>query len=794
MKKTIAITLLVLAGHLLPAQELKLWYEHPAREWVESLPIGNGRLLATNEGGVRHEIIQLNDDQIWSGKPENKDNPEGAKYLNEIRQLLFNGEYKKAEKLVNEKMMLPHHAHGVHAYQTLGDLHLYFEYSSNRLEAESYRRELDLDKAISSVSYRMGSVEFKREMFSSAIDQAIVVQLSANRPGRLTLDAIFRRANANVESLENNTIKISGQATDKGNLNSGGVNYEVQMQFLTDVGEILPIEGGFRVENASNLEIRIVSATDFRGDNPAEKCKAQLATIQNKPFEKMRNDHIAEHQRLFRRVKLELPQFKKIRRMGLTKIKELPTDKRIQAFNQGIPDPELIALYFQFGRYLLISSSRPGTQAINLWGKWVNTIDPRYNADYHTNINIEMNYWLAQSCNLSECNKPFFDLIDELRPAGRKSARTTYGARGFVSHHATDAWRFTGAVGRSTHGMWVMTPAWGAHQMWQHYLFTRDLDYLKNKTYPIMKEAAEFFTDYLVEHPKTGYLVTGPATSPENTFIAPNGEQSSQSMGPTMDLQLVNDLFANCIEASEVLDVDEGFRKTLSQMKARLQPMQIGADGRLQEWIEPFEEVEPGHKHSAHLWGACEGNVITPLQTPELADAALKSLDFRVENGSAQTPVYRGNTAWICQSYARLLQGDRAYDILKYMIANSSYPNLFAISVQGITRKMWETDANYGCTSAIAEMLLQSHAGCVHILPALPVSLPDGIIKGLRARGAFEVDMEWNSGKLNSVTIKSLSGEPCKLKYGDSEIEFDTEVGESYQFDSGLTLRGIPAK
>lgn len=786
MKKILIIIILTLCIGQAKAQDLKLWYEHPAREWVESLPIGNGRLLATNQGGVYHEIIQLNDDEIWSGKPENKDNPEGAKYLGEIRQLAFNGEYKKAEKLVAEKMMLPHHAHGVHTYQTLGDFHLYFDYKDKRGEAENYRRELDLDKAISSVSYKMGKTVFTREMFSSAADQAIAVLLKADHPELISLSAVFKRENAKIESLQGNIIRVTGQATDKGNPNSGGVNYEARIQLIAKGGKVSAIKGGFRVEKANSLEIRIVSATDFRGANPAEKCQSQLAALQNKSFKTIKQAHIFEHQRLFERVKLELPQVKKIRRMGPTNVAELPTDKRIEVFRQGIPDPELIALYFQFGRYLLISASRPGTQAINLWGKWINTIDPWYNADYHTNINIEMNYWPAQSCNLGECNEPFFDLIDELRPAGRISAKTTYGAKGFVAHHATDAWRFTGAVGRPTHGMWVMTPAWGAHQMWQHYLFSGDKTYLKNKTYPIIKEAAEFFVDYLVENPRTGYLVTGPATSPENTFIAPNGETASVSMGPTMDMQLVSDLFANCIDASKVLGVDRTFRAKLQALKARLQPQQIGADGRLMEWAEPFAEVEPGHKHVAHLWGACEGNEISPVTTPALAEAALKSLDYRVEHGSAQTPVFRGNTAWICQSYARLLQGDKAYNILKYMIANSSYPNLFAVSVQGITRKMWETDANLGCTSAIAEMLLHSHAGFVHILPALPKALPDGKVSGLRARGAFEVDIEWSNGKLDAVVIKSLKGESCKLKYGKTEIEFNTREGESYRLNGNL--------
>lgn len=784
----IILSLFLMGAFTTSANDLKLWYEHPAREWVESLPIGNGRLLATNTGGVRHEVVQLNDDTLWGGKAEDKDNPEGAKYLGKIRSLLFNGEYKKAEKLVNEKMMTPHHAHGVHAYQTLGDLHLYFDYDNSRLEPENYTRELSLDRAISKVNYQIGGTGYTRELFSSAADQAVVIRLTSDKENGLNFDAVYKRPGAVVKTLSDSLIQISGQATDKGNPNSGGSKYEVQIQVLASDGNISPIENGLRISNAGSVELRIVSATDYYGEDPHDKNRKQINVIQNKTYEALKSAHIAEHQRLFNRVSLELPLTKKIRRMGPTVVKNLPTDQRIEVFRQGIPDPELIALYFQFGRYMLITCSRPGTQAINLWGKWINTIDPWYNADYHTNINIQMNYWPAQSCNLAECNTPFFDLIDELRPNGRISAQKTYGAKGFVAHHATDGWRFTAAVGRPTHGMWVMTPAWGAHQMWQHYLFNLDKEYLKNKSYPVMKEAAEFFVDYLVEDPETGYLVTGPATSPENTFLTPSGAQSSQSMGPTMDMQFVHDLFANTIDASQVLKVDRAFRKKLEKMKAKLLPMQIGEDGRLMEWAKPFKEVEPGHKHVAHLWGACEGDLITPAETPALAAAALKSLDFRVDHGSAQTPVFRGNTGWIVQSYARLLKGDQAYDILKYMIGQSSYPNLFAISVQGISRKMWETDANLGCTSAIAEMLLQSHAGSVHILPALPKALPDGEVKGLRARGAFEVDMKWSNGALDAVTIKSLKGELCKLKYGDKEIEFRTEVGKEYCLNSSLRI------
>lgn len=768
------------------SEDLKLWYENPASEWIGSLPIGNGRLLATNQGGVRHEVIQLNEDTLWSGHPEDRDKPGAAEAFQEARRLIFVGEYKKAEKLVNDKVLTPHHAHGAQTYQTLGDLSLYLEYGDKTIRATEYRRELDLDRAISSVSYKMNGVTYTRELFSSSVDQAIVVRLTCDQPGKLTFEAIFDRPRAHIQSVASNRIVISGTATDRDNPNSGGVAYEAQIQFKASGGRLSQIASGIRVDEANEVELRIVAATNFQGEDPHAICERQLSAIENKPFATLLQNHVVEHQRLFRRVELNLPQTQTIKRLGPFNQKEAPTDQRLQAFRQGLPDPELVALYFQFGRYLLISSSRPGTQAINLWGKWINTIDPWYNADYHTNINIPMNYWSAQVANLPECHTPFFDLIDELRPQGRVTARKVYGARGFVAHHATDLWRYTAAVGRSTHGMWSMTPTWGAYHMWLHYLYTEDREYLANKTYPIMKEAAEFIVDYLIEDPRTGLLTTGPSSSPENTFIAPNGDRASISMGPAMDLQLVEALFNSCIEASIVLDTDEGFREQLRKLKARLQPLQIGQDGRLLEWSQPFNESEPGHKHVSHLWAVCEGDLITPAETPELAGAARKSLDFRVAHGSAETPVFRGNTGWIIQSYVRLLAGEEAYQILRYLIADSSYPNLFAISIQGLRRKMWETDANLGTTAAIAEMFMQSHAGSIHLLPALPTALPTGSLRGLRAQGAFEVDLEWKEGVLNAATIKSLNGNNCKVSYKGILLEFETAPGQEIRLDGAL--------
>ncbi|GAA3615227.1 glycoside hydrolase family 95 protein [Flavivirga amylovorans] len=763
----------------------------PANEWIESLPVGNGRLLATNQGGVWQEKIQLNEETIWSGKPEkNKDRPDGATYVKQAQELIFNGEYVKAQKLIEEKVMIPHVAHGSHTYQTLGDLYLDFQYDISSPKVENYKRTLDLETAVSSVEYTIGTTLYTREIFSSVPDQAIIIRLSSNQKEKLSFTASFDREKAKIETVSSHLMQVSGVATDKGNDQSGGVAYESQIKFINTGGIISHQDNEIIITNADTVEIRIVAATNYRGDNPHQKSIDQLLAIDNKDYKALYNAHVKEHQRLFNRVQLDLVQKKKIKRLGPTLLKNMPTNQRLHALRQGLDDPELIALYFQFGRYILISCSRPGTMAINLWGKWINTVDPWFNADYHTNINIPMNYWPAQITNLAECQTPFFDLIGNLRENGRKSAKVTYGAKkGFVAHHATDAWGLTATVGRATHGMWQLTPAWGAHQMWQHYVYTLDKEYLQKYTYPIMKEAAEFFVETLVEHPTTGYLVSGPSNSPENTFVTPNGKRVSLSMGTSMDMQMIHDLFANCIKASALLEVDEEFRKTLEKMKARLLPIQVGKDGRLLEWAKPFEETELGHKHCSHFWAFCEGDLITPLETPELAKAAKKSLDIRVENGSAKTPVFRGNTAWIARSYSRLLEGNEAYKVIKYALGSASYNNMFSISVQGLTRKMWETDANLGYTTAIAEMFVQSHAGVVHILPALPNALPDGSVEGLKAEGAFEVGIKWADGKLMSASVKSLKGGLCKLKYQNKKIEVKTIAGKIYEFDAELKAK-----
>ncbi|VGO18729.1 glycoside hydrolase family 95 protein [Pontiella sulfatireligans] len=752
--------------------DLKLWYDAPAEEWTGGLPLGNGRLMAVVQGGIAKETIQLNDDTMWTGQPVQRDKPGAYKHLGEVRRLFFEGRNVEGEKLMQERMQGLVLSMGMSTYQTSGDLKLNFRHDG---KATGYRRELDLRTAIASVSYNVDGTNFTREVFVSPVDQALVVRLSSDKAGALSFDAELARPRGDIKRLAPDQLSITGVAKPKTNPGWIGVDYETRLQVSAENGTLNESKNGIRVEGADAVTLRLVTSTNYRGEDPAAVCEKQLSAAVAKSYTELRNDHVSEHQRLFNRVDLNL---------GAPP--GLPTDKRLEAFRGGAKDPSLVSLYFQFGRYLLISASRPDSMCINLWGKWVNGLEPAYDADYHININIQMNYWLAEMCNLSECHEPFFDLLDNLRPRGRITAKEMYNCGGFTANYATDAWLFTSSIGNAPYGIWPMAPAWMCNHLWEHYLFGGDKEYLRNRSYPIMKEACEFMADYLVEHPKTGYMVSGPSTSPENRYKDPKtGKSVSISMAPAMDTQLITDLFDNTIVASKLLGKDRFFRKKLVKLRARLMPMQIGEDGRLLEWAEPYEEGNKGHRHISHLWAVCPGNQITE-NTPELFEAARKSLEVRVEHGAADSPEYQGIAAWVMCAYTRLLDGEKSYGLLKHILSNSSWDNLFAVGERGRTREMFETDVNFGATSAIAEMMLQSHDGTINLLPALPLALPDGSVSGLVARGGFEVSIDWKNGKLKRAVIISLRGNHCRLKLGNQQIDFETEAGQEYVFSETL--------
>jgi alpha-L-fucosidase 2 len=713
-------------------------------------------------GGVTEERLQLNEDTLWAGGPYDPVNPAAKESLPRVRELIFDENFRQASRLIGRGVMA--RPLSQMPYQTVGNLRLKF---SDVESVNNYRRELNLDTAVTRVRFEADGVTFLREMFASPADQLIVVRLTASERGKLSFSASMDTPQkAAVSTYGGHSLVMRGVNGDSAGI-KGALKFHARARIIADGGEATADEDQISVRNADSVTILVAAATSFKkfddvtGDPEAAVVECLDAAVR-KNVDDLRTAHIEAHQQLFRRVSLDV---------GSSASVKLPTDERIRAFPDA-NDPQFAELYFQYGRYLLISSSRPGSQPANLQGIWNDSMSPPWGSKYTININTEMNYWPAEPCNLAECVEPLIDMISDLSKTGARTATSMYGARGWVAHHNTDLWRATAPIDGPNWGMWPTGGAWLTMHLWDRYLFNGNKEYLQ-QAYPLMKGAAEFFADTLVEEPQRKWLVTNPSLSPENQH--PHG--AAVCAGPAMDSQIIRDLFSSCIQAAEVLDADADFRAELASKRDRLPPNQIGQGGQLQEWLADWDEEapEPRHRHISHLYALHPSAQITPRQTPELAEAAKVTLNARGDLSTGWA------IAWRINCWARLHDGDRTHSILMNLFSPSrTYPNLFD------AHPPFQIDGNFGGTAGIVEMLLQSHAGEIELLPALPKAWPAGNVKGLRARGGFEVDIAWRDGGLVDAKLHSTLQTTATVRYGERTIAIESTPGKSIRLDGGL--------
>ena len=759
-------------------------FDEPASMWEETLPLGNGRIGLMPDGGIEKETYVLNEISLWSGSKQDTDNPDARESLPEIRRLLFSGKNDEAQELMYKTFVCKGEGSGrgrgyaspYGSYQLFGNMVIDYSYpeGASISDISGYRRELQLDNALATVSYKLGDITYNRESFTSFASDLGVVRLTADKAKSLSF-VIGMNRKANLETADfrfDAECKVSGDTTPhlifSGRLPAGteddnsremqGMKYKAQVNVLLPKGGTLKAGGdgsSLVIDQASEVVILIGMVTDYFDKDIDSKLKSLFAGIEAKSYSAMRNEHIEAYRELFSRVKVDFGH--------ITEREQMPIDKRLDAFQQDKNDPSLLALYYQFGRYLLISSTRPGLLPPNLQGLWCNTIRTPWNGDYHLNINLQMNLWPAETGNLPELHLPAIEWTKQQVESGRKTAQAFYGARGWVTHILGNVWEFTAPGEHPSWGATNTSAAWMCQHLYQHYQFNLDKEYLKD-VYPVMKEAALFFVDMLVEDPRNNYLVTAPTTSPENSYKMPNGKNVSVCAGSTMDNQILRELFTNIIEATTILGIDKAFADTLAEKRSRLMPTTIGEDGRIMEWLEPYVEAEPTHRHVSHLYGLYPANEISVAKTPELAEAARKSL---IARGDRSTGWSMG---WKINFWARLCDGEHAYKLITDLLRPSVQKNINASSGGGTYPNLFcahppfQIDGNFGGSAGIAEMLIQSHNGFIELLPALPAAWKTGSFEGLRVQGGGEVSASWADGVIRTVTLKAKTNNTFRIK------------------------------
>lgn len=755
-----------------PKKKEELWFASPATRWMEAVPLGNGRIGGMVYGGVAAERIDLTESTVWSGAPSESDvSPTALENLPRIRQLMFDGKYAEGGELCRQHLLGRPASFGTHL--PMASLQIAFKGDH---AAQRYRRSLNLDEAIAHVGYSSGKLRFEREVFSSNPAGALVTRLTCNRAASISCDVSFANLAlpGEVSVDGNDTLLLKGHAYEHLHSNGKqGVAFVTCVHVLAEGGRVAADQNFLHVSNANSVTVLVAIATNYGGADPATRCAQSLESLRNKTYMQLRAAHVEDHQALYRRMSIDLGTNPAAERM--------PTDQRRKAVRAGESDPGLSALFFQYGRYLTIAGSRTNSPLpLALQGIWNDGLASSmgWTDDFHLDINTQQNYWLAEVANLSECQTPVFDFIDQMRVAGQSTARKMYGAPGWVAHVVTNPWGYTAAGWGLGWGIFPTGGQWMAMQLWQHYEFTADKQFLAERVYPVFKDAAEFFLAYMVRHPQRDWLVTGPAVSPENWFVAPDGKHCSESMGPTCDRVFVYALLRACVEAATTLGIDGDFSARAKAALDRLPPLQIGKHGQLQEWLEDFEDGEPGHRHMSHLMSLYPENQISPSATPALAQAARVTIERRISQPNWEDSEW--GRANLTNFYARLLDGENAYKQFVGLLTNAAEDSLLAYSrggVAGAESNIFSLDGNTAGAAGVAEMLLQSQAGEIHLLPALPSAWPSGNIAGLCARGGVEVSLSWTGGKLVAASLKSKHGGTHKVRYGANIMQITLPAG-----------------